>query len=111
MDVVWRFVAGLTKIQDIGWEEFRREKRELIIRDEYKYEVNDDEVEVGPFLLECLYKTQDIQFCKKVFGQHKVKFLSHSTYYGLYALGYCISVCSNTWNVTIPLTPRRVLRC
>ena len=26
---------------------------------------------------------------------------SHSTNYGLYALGYCISVCSNTWNVTI----------
>ena len=106
MDVVWRFVAGLTKMQNIGWRMFKRVKRGSTT-DTYKMDEVNKEVEVGPFLLECLYETQDIQICKRVFGQHRVKFHSflHSTNYGLYALGYCISVCSNTWNVTIVGTP------
>ena len=119
MDIVWRFVAGLTKMQNIGWEEFKRvERRESPMErgpmvDPYEYkkdEVNDEvEVEVGPFLLECLYETQDIQICKRVFGHNRVEFHSHSTNYGLYALGYCISVCSNTWTVVIVRTTREGL--
>ena len=113
MDVVWRFVAGLTKMQNIRWEEFKRVKR-VSITDRYEYKMDEvkNVVEVGPFLLECLYETQDIQICKRVFGQHRVKLhdsFLHSTNYGLYALGYCISVCSNTWNVTIVYTPREGL--
>ena len=110
MDVVWRFVAGLTKMQNIGWEEFKRVKRgSMTDRYEYKMDEVNDEVKVGPFLLECLYETQDIQ---RVFGQHRVtiQLYSHLTnYYDLYALGYCISVCSNTWNVTTVGTPREGL--
>ena len=110
MDVVWRFVAGLTKMQNIGWEEFKAVKKESMTdRYEYKMDEVNDEVEVGPFLLECLYETQDMQICKRVFGQHRVKLGQHSTNYGLYALGYCISVCSNTWNVTIRGSPREGL--
>ena len=114
MDVVCRFVAGLTKMQNIGWEEFKRVKSNSTIQQhmyEYKMDEVNDVVQVGPFLLECLYETQDIQICKGVFGQHRVKFLSfsHSTNYRLYALGYCISVCSNTWNVTTVDIPREGL--
>ena len=107
MDVVWRFVAGLMKMQNIGWEEFKRVKRGSMT-DMYEYKM-DEWKNVGPFLLECLYETQDIQICKRVFGQHRVKFYSHSTNYGIYALGYCISVCSNTWNVAIVGIPREGL--
>ena len=113
MDVVWRFVAGLTKMKNIGWEGFKRVKWESIMGDLYEYKMDEvnDVVEVGPFLLACLYETQDIQICKRVFGQHRVKYDSflHSTNYGLYALGYCISVYSNTWNVTALRIPREGL--
>ena len=111
MDVVWRFVSGLTKMQNIGWEEFKRVTSRVptIVRYEYVMDEVMNVVEVGPFLLECLYETQNIQICKRVFGQHRMKFFSPSTNYSLYALGYCISVCSNTWNVTIPPTSRESL--
>ena len=110
MDVVWRFVAGLTKMQNIGWEEFKRVKRGPMT-DEYECKMDEvnDEVVVGPFLLQCLYETQDIQICKRVFDQHRVEFHSYSANYDLYALGYCISVCSNTWKVTIWGTSREGL--
>ena len=97
MDVVWKFVAGLTKMQNIGWEEFNMVKKKELVKDRYEYKVN-DVVEVDLFLLECLYETQDMQICKRIFGQHRVEFDSS---HDLYALGYCISVCSNTWNVAI----------
>jgi len=102
---VWRFVAGLTKIQNIGWEEFKRVERGY----KSSYKVQGDVVAVGPFLLECLYEAQDLQSCESVFGQYRVKFDSDLSNYGLYALGYCISVCSNTWNVVTQRTPREGL--
>ena len=107
MDVVRRFVAGLTKMHHI---EFKRVER-VSMTNTYEYKIDEvnDEVEVGPFLLECLYETQDIQIFKRVFGQHRAKFDSRSTNYGLYALGYCISVCSNTWNVSTVSLPREGL--
>ena len=108
MNVVWRFVAGLTNMQNIGWEEVKRVKRESTTQ--YKMDEVNDEVGVSPFLLECLYETQDIQICRRVFDQHRVKLhVLYSTNYGLYALGYCISVYSNAWNVATVGTPREGL--
>ena len=98
-------MAGLTKIQNIGWEEFKRVERGY----KSSYKVQGDVVAVGPFLLECLYEAQDLQSCESVFGQYRVKFDSDLSNYGLYALGYCISVCSNTWNVVTQRTPREGL--
>ena len=48
-----------------------------------------------------------MQSCASVFGQHRVEFPSDYglSNYGLFALGYCISVCRNTWNVTIRNIP------
>ena len=122
MNVVWRFVAGLTKMKNIGWEEFKRVARSVWITfDEgdweescrvIQYQVEEDVVTAGYFLLECLYEAQDVQCCESVFGQYKVKFNSANfevSNYCLYALGYCISICSNTWNVTILDTPREGL--
>ena len=122
MDVVWRFVAGLTNFQNIGWKEFKKVKRRRLKRidkdlkvekdkyecdveeNKYEYEVEDNAVEVGPFLLQCLYEAQDVRSCESVFSQHRV----HGFVYGdgLHALGYCISVCKNRWNVYIQHMPQ-----
>ena len=111
MDVVWRFVAGLTKMQNIGWGEFKGVLMRIMMRYEYKMDEVNDVVEVGPFLLQCLYEAQDVQSRESVFGQHRVKFISDFglSNYGLYALGYCISVCSNTWIVITWDIPREGL--
>ena len=107
MDVVWRFVAGLTKMQNIGWDVFKRVKK-------IEYDIVDDVVAVDQFSLECLYEAQDVQSCESVFGQHRVTFfhcrLSIANFnYDLYILGYCISLCSNTWTVTVVEISRKHL--
>ena len=106
MNVMWRFVAGLTKMQNIGWEEFKkivvRWRSEYVPKStllNYEYKVVDDVVRVGFFLLQCLLETQDAQSCKSVFGEYRVKFDSILSNYDFYALGYCISVCSNSWTI------------
>ena len=37
MDAVWRFVAGLTNMQNTGWNEFKRVKRRGLKKDVKKY--------------------------------------------------------------------------
>ena len=66
-------MAGLTKMKNIGWEEFKRVKSVS-----KPNKMDDDEVKVGPFLLECLYEAQDVQSCESFFGQHRVEFDSFS---------------------------------
>ena len=96
MDVVWRFVAGLTKMNNIGWDEVKRMKTE---------EPNNIMDDVDPFLLQCLYEAQDIESCESAFGQQRLIHSGHDHY----ALGYCISVCSNTWNVGMQCITREGL--
>ena len=98
MKVVWRFVAGLTKMQNIGWERFKWVKWESM---GHVYNCRMNVVDVGSSLLEYLYEAHDVQSCERVFGRYRVKVDTILSNYGLYALGYCISVCSNTWNVVI----------
>ena len=93
-DVIWRFVAGLTKMQKVGWDKFA-------------YGENDfEEYRVSSLLLECLYEAQDVQSCENIFSQttapvFPIESLTGYSNYELYALGYCISVCSNIMNVKI----------
>ena len=90
MNVVWRFVAGLTTMHNIGWDEFKQSSSD--------YKVEDNVLIVLPILLECFYEAQDVQSCESAFGQHRVRFsfLCGMSNYGFYALGHCISVCSCT---------------
>ena len=67
LNVVWRFVAGLTRMQAIGWEEFRGREVEEEGRDR-GYEVGDGEVRVWPSVVQCLYEAQDAGSCASVFG-------------------------------------------
>lgn len=130
MNVAWRFAAGLTQMKNIGWDVVKR----LVIESDYLSEVEDDEaltvkgsvveeigphvveddckVLVNPFLIQCLYEARDIQSCKSVFTHQcvvldteDVQIMSGLSNYACYALGYCISVHNNTWNLDMPGTP------
>ena len=100
--VVWRFVAGLTRMQHIGWDMFKGGLQMKDNKESGGYVVLGDMVLVGSFIVECLYEAQDVQSCECVFGQSRVDYsCSSETPYAVYAIGYCVSVCSNTSNVDL----------
>ena len=100
--VVWRFVAGLTRMQHIGWDMFKGGLQMKVNEESGGYVVRGDTVLVRSFIVECLYEAQDVQSCECVFGQSKVYYsCSFETPYCVYAVGYCVSVCSNTCNVDL----------
>ena len=102
LNVVWRFVAGLTRMQAIGWEEFRGREVEEKGRDK-GYEVEDCGVRVWPSVVQCLYEAQDAGSCASVFGQSRVEYHGQwcSTPFDAYAVGYCVSLCRNDWTVDL----------
>ena len=86
--VVWRFVAGLTKMQHIGWDVLKKHN-------------------MNPILFQCFYEAQDVQSCSSVFGQNTVEFKTKHrslSNYDFYALGYCICACSNSWSLQVVVT-------
>ena len=97
MNVVWRFVAGLTKMENIGWDEVKRLGMLQENNSYYGYKVEDDVASVSSFFIQCVYEAQDFQSCERVFGQHQLELLSIS-HFDFFALGYCVSRCNNTWN-------------
>ena len=74
MNVVWRFVAGLTKMKEIGWDTMYRGS-------------------VSTSVLECVFEGQDN---RSVCDQHisksqKVRYIGQAlSSYVATALGYCI---------------------
>ena len=93
-DITWRFVAGLTKMQKIGWNEFTYGEDDF------------GDYRVSSLLLECLYEAQDVQSYENIFSQHTAvmkptKLMEGYSNYELYALGYFISACSKTSNIKI----------
>ena len=105
LNVVWRFVAGLTRMQAIGWEEFRG--REVEVEDEVYgdsgYAVEDGVVVVWPSVVQCLCEAQDAECCASIFGQSRMVYrgLGCSAPFDAYAVGYCVSLCRNDWNVDL----------
>ena len=101
--IVWRFVAGLTRMQHIGWDMFKGGLPIEVNEESGGYVVRGDTVLVESFIVECLYEAQDVQSCECVFGQSKVYYSCsfETTPYTVYAVGYCVSVCSNTCNVDL----------
>ena len=102
LNVVWRFVAGLTRMQAIGWEEFTGRKVKEEGRDR-GYEVGDGVVRVWPSVVQCLYEAQDAGSCASVFGQSRVEYHGWwcTTPFDAYAVGYCVSLCRNDWDVDL----------
>ena len=109
LNVVWRFVAGLTRMQAIGWEEFRgrkveeEEEYDFLYNEDRGYVVGDGEVRVWSSVVPCLYEAQDAGSCASVFGQSRVKYHGQwcSTPFDAYAVGYCVSLCRNDLNVDL----------
>ena len=105
LNMVWRFVAGLTRMKAIGWEGFRGRNVEVegMVYGDSGYEVGDGVVRVWPSVVQCLYAAQDAGSCASVFGQSRVKYrgLGCSTPFDAYAVGYCVSLCRNDWNVDL----------
>ena len=105
LNVVWRFVAGLTRMQAIWWEEFRgrKVKEEGGGNEDRGYEVEGGVVRVWPSVVQCLYEAHDAGICASVFGQSRVEYRGQwcSTPFDAYAVGYCVSLCRNDWDVDL----------
>ena len=104
LDVVWQFVAGLTKMQAIGWEEFRGREVGVGYQEDKGYEVcYGDVLKVWPSILRCMYEAQDSGSCESVIGQSRVRRLELRcrTPFDAYAVGYCVSLCKNTCEVDL----------
>ena len=95
MNVVWRFVAGLTNMQNIGWDEVERLQGKNWL--EYSG------MRVLLFIIQCVYEGQDLLSCERVFSQHQVVTLypEPDLSAALFALGYCISLCSSAWDIAL----------
>ena len=104
LNMVWRFLSGLTQMKAIGWEVFENRK---VNNKDYGYRAYCGGVYVWPSVVQCLYEAQDAESCTKVFGQLKVTYDGYActTPFDAYAVGYCVSACrnSNAWNVDLDL--------
>ena len=91
-NVVWRFVAGLTKLKDMGWDMFS----------EYVESVREHGC-LNELVIQCLYESQNMEWLERKFGPNKVTFRNDQSIsnYDAYALGYCISMSSSTWDITV----------
>ena len=105
LNIVWRFVAGLTRMQAIGWEGLkgRKVKEEGMDVWDSGYEVWSGVVMVWSSVVQCLYEAQDAGSCASAFGQSRVEYHGQRciTPFDAYAVGYCVSICRNDWNVDL----------
>ena len=107
LNMIWRFLSGLTQMKATGWEVFK--SRDVAICSVYGYITKQNgenvHVYVKPSVVQCLYEAQDADSCTKVFGQSSVTYegFDCSTPFDAYAVGYCVSACrnSNAWKVTL----------
>ena len=70
LNMVWRFLSGLTQMKAIGWEVFKS-RDVAVLGNDYGYTTrqNGKEVYVRPSVVQCLYEAQDADSLTKVFGQ------------------------------------------
>ena len=88
MRSVWVYVAGMTKMASIGWREFTRGSISNISK-------------ADTFTVQCIYEAQDLHSCNIDSG-NGIEFLElNPTNYDLFALGYSILACGNTWKIAI----------
>ena len=96
MELVWIFVAGLTKIESIGWDEFI-----TFVKNSNFENFTFKNVDVGPYLINFFYEAQDNQWCT-VFQNSTISYSTlMPTDYTLYALGYCVSTCDASWDIEV----------
>ena len=95
-NVIWRFVAGLTKMKDMGWDMFS----------EYVESVHKCG-HANELVIQCLYESQNMELLERKFGPNIRTFKNYQSIsnYDAYALGYCISMSCSTWDITIFRSP------
>ena len=100
-NVVWKFVAGLTKMKEVGWDVLPVNHRPTWLCGD------DTPVKVDELFVQCLYEAQDVQYLESKFGLDVVKFKNHQSIlnYEAFALGYCISKTHNTWDIVVSNSP------
>ena len=96
-EVVWRFVAGLTKLEYF---------KSHINSDVFVTKRNENEIEVSPLFIQCLFEAQSVD-CESIFRTKSHMKLCDddilSEPLDMYALGYCIANSNSRmlWNVDI----------
>lgn len=89
---VWRFLAGLTSFEAIGWGVFAGSMRVPSCESEMKM--------CNSLLSNCLYEAQVPSTCSQVFPSGCVVYSPMSvTQYDYYTLGYCISNSPCRWKI------------
>ena len=93
LNVVWRFVAGLTSFKGIGWEVVMSSGKG---RGEYRG--------LSPFLVQCFYEAQDGSACDSVLGTSEVEFSSVEaslTLSDVFAAGWCVAASRCKWQLVL----------
>ena len=93
-NVVFRFVAGLTKFK--GYVDID----ELFITKS----LEDPDIKVSLFFIQCLFEAQNLEFLNSKLGDNFLSIsLQTSTFFDLYSLGYCIAniTTGTSWKVQI----------
>ena len=89
LDVMWKFVAGLTGFKDVGWR--------LV----YKAINTRNEFHANQFIIHCLYEVQNEKeikaACDHLFHE-KIPKVTVTTLLHSYLAGYCIAVSGCSWN-------------
>ena len=92
LNVVWRFVAGLTSFKGIGWEAVMSSGKG---QDEYG--------DLSPFLVQCIYEAQDASACDSVLGTSDVELISSYgasvTLSDVFAAGWCVTASRCKWKL------------
>ncbi len=86
MDLVWRFVAGLTGFKQVGWEMLW------------------NSCSVGNLFVQCLYEAQEKVDCELVLERSEVCYDHEDrnfSAFACYALGYCIARSGCTWVIKL----------
>ena len=93
LDVVWKFVAGLTSFKGIGWEAVMSSGKS---QDEYG--------DLSPFLVQCFYEAQDASACDSVLGTSDVEFSpidASLTLSDVFAAGWCVAASRCKWKLML----------
>ena len=93
LNVVWRFVAGLTSFKGIGWEAVMSSGKG---RDKYE--------RLSPFLVQCFYEAQDGSACDSVLGTSDVEFSPVDASLPLsdvFAAGWCVATSRCKWKLVL----------
>ena len=89
---VWRFLAGLTSFNGIGWDVFNSIMNTSRCGSDMKI--------CKSLLVNCLYEAQDPSICSQVLSDCCAVYSPMSvTHYDYYSLGYCVANCPCTWKL------------